>query len=879
MGRRDTTSGGGRRKSKTASDLTTVEGLGRRAQEAGLEKQADRIIAPKPKLSPLERLSRGLGALNPAEALLTANEKGVVAGATKYATGIAKDVGSAITGTDYRPKENRRTFRDVAGAAGIENAWVKGGVGFLGDVVLDPSTYFGGAIAKGIGFGAKTVGNTALKGVGKVAPETEAGIRMATEGLKDAMGRAFQYGYKATTGAKTDVLSFLSKREKAKLGLATSNLARLGTGTLTQSQREELALKLIAGKRAEFTAREAGKSANEAAEAARVASKAEDSGVQKLIDDQATRSKSFAEGAGVENPYETYFPFLKADKVQKFVMESRGVQVGSEAYRKQFKNLLTNDAIELDPAKAFFTRESQIVSDRMTRDFLEGFVGKYGKPLTAFKTSDEAEKAGFSLIREKGIFGKELGYAPSFDAKLLRDSISPEFQSIDMIAKATGYDAMTSLFKRAVTGLFVPFHVRNFVSGHIQNFEVLGAGALNPKAIAAGQKIALIMAKGDKLPSGTITVAGQEMKFAKAIKPFVERFSGDTFYNADFQTALKYGGELKSAAKVFSKDRIKETVKTAGLGTEAIPFKVARAVGQYIEHQQKATAYLVALEQGRSVKQALELAERAGFDYRALTRFESQIMRRLVPFYSFTRKNLELQLRTLGESPQRINQILSFFENVGEPLTPEERENLPGFVKDVLGARLEDTPEGLKQYITGFGTPIEAFTFLMGENPVFRSISQMNPLLKVPLELGIGKDSFRQKDIKDVYNAQEYSLAPQIVKDLLEIKEVQKDVLKEKGGKLVKVGERTEYVANPERLLIARALFTSRGVTYLDQLFDDDLKGFVKLLKTTTGVKPTQIDLEQQKSLKERDKERELEDLLVRNGEVQRFQKVYDPKK
>ena len=39
------------------------------------------------------------------------------------------------------------------------------------------------------------------------------------------------------------------------MGLAGSNLDRLGTGVLTQSQREELALKMIAGKRAEFLQR------------------------------------------------------------------------------------------------------------------------------------------------------------------------------------------------------------------------------------------------------------------------------------------------------------------------------------------------------------------------------------------------------------------------------------------------------------------------------------------------------------------------------------------------------------------------------------------------------------------------------------------------
>jgi hypothetical protein len=640
-----------------------------------------------------------------------------------------------------------------------------------------------------------------------------------------------------------------------------------------------LALKLIAGKRAEFTAREAGKTVEEAGQIGmETAVKGTTPEVSKVITEQTARSKKIAEQIGTENPYEVYFPFIKNDKVQKFLSESKGLKVGSEGYRKQFKNLLTNENLELDPAKAFFTRESQIVSDTMTRDFLEGFVKKYGKKLDEFENVDDARKGGYELVKEKGIFGKDVGYVSKYDADLIKDSISPEFHTINMLAKATGFDAVTSLFKRSVTGLFAPFHVRNFVSGNIQNFEALGLDALNPVNIANGQKLAYIMGKGDKIPKGTININGGAATLKDIFKPFMDRFSGDTFYNADFDMALRNGAELKQVSKMFSKQRIKETLKTGGLGQEAIPFKVARGIGQYIEHQQKATAYITALNQGKTIKEALRFAERAGFDYRALTRFESQIMRRIIPFYSFTRKNIELQLRTLGENPQRINQIMKFFSNMGEPLSEEEKKNLPAFIRESIGVKLQDSPEGLKRYISSFGTPIEAFTSLFGSNPILRAISMANPLLKVPTEIGIGKDSFRQLDLKDVYNAKEYSNAPQIVKDLLEIKEVKKPVYKTVNGKSKIVGEKVAYVADPVKLLIARSLFTSRGVTYLDQVFGDDMEGFAKLLKVTSGIKPQEVDIESQKFFNERDKQRALEDLLERYGIIKSFTKTYIPK-
>lgn len=861
----------------SATDLSTLEGLQNYAASVGVD-----FPEKKPKLSFLQRLGAGLGAFNTAQAYSVGKEKGLGAGIAEYGKNIAQGIGSALTGNDYQP--DRKYYKDIVKEAGVDSKIAQFGLGFLGDVLLDPSTYFGGAIARGVTAVAKGGSKVALKGIAKVNPELGAALETVGTGLSDALGSAFKFGYKTSKGATNDVMSFLSKEQQAKLGLAASNLDRLGTGVLTKAQREELALKMVAGKRAEFAARDAGLSVEEAAQIGR---KELLDGTSPEVQDVLLkegglleRTKKMGERV-TDNPYEVYFPFIKKEKLDNFFKATNGVKVGSEAYKREFRNILTNDAIELDPAKAFFTREAQVVTDKMSRNFLQSFTKKYGKALDEFKNSDEALSNGYSLIREKGVFGNPVGYVPKWDAKLLNDAIDPGFQTINMLAKATGFDAITSLFKRSVTGLFAPFHIRNYMSGLIQNFEVLGVGALNPRNIAIGQKIAYKMAKNEKIADGfKMAIGGKERKFSEVMKPFVDRFSGDTFYNTDFDTALKSGQTLLGATKTFSKQRLVKTIKTAGLSSEAIPFKVGRAVGQFIEHQQKATAYVTALSQGKTVKEALKLAEDAGFDYRALTQFESQIMRRLIPFYSFTRKNIELQLRTLKENPQRINQILKFFTNIGEPASSEERNSLPEYLAKSIGIKLSDTPEGLKRYISSFGTPIEAFTQLISRNPILGAISNMNPLLKVPVEIGIGKDSFREQDLQDVYNATEYKNAPQIIKDMLDIKEVEKPIfVRQPNGSLKQTGTKIQYVADPEKLLVARSLFTSRGITYLDQVFGNDLQGLVKLMKTTTGIKPQEVNLETTKYFKEKEQIDKLKSKLLREGKIKEYTNTYIPKK
>lgn len=882
MGRRNQTSTSSTSSGRRNNAISTLSPLQTIADESGYGEEVRKILNPTPKLSFLQRLGKGLGAFNPAEAILTGTEKkNVGAGIAKYVEGIGKGVSSAITGKDY--EGTRRGFKEVAKAMGIENKIAQFGIGFLGDVFLDPTTYLGAALAKGVIAGARGTTNIGLKAMGKIAPQAETGTRLIGQGIKGAFGKAFKYGHGTSEGLVTKVSSIEGKLSEAQKGLAASNLARLGTGVLSKSQSEELVEKLLAGKRAEYALKETTKEAGELSErmiqeakvVGKLTTKSTDPLVQKTIEKQVLRSQKFAKATGIKDPFEVYFPGIKAEPIERFLKSggTRSLKVGSQDYLKKFRNILTDEEMVKNPVQAFFTREYAIVKDNIVANELKGVIKEFGKDIKVFTTEEEALKVGYAAMKSKG---KLLGWLPEVDKKFINNLISPEFTTIDAIAKATGFDAITSLFKRSVTGLFAPFHVRNWVSGNIQNFEVLGIDALNPSNIVAGGKIARMIAKGEKMTDQIINIGGKQINMTKMFNAFKNRFGTSSRYMADWDSITK---ELTvGTGKVFSRQALKTTLKTVGVGQEAIPFKAARAIGNFIETQQKATAYVTALRQGKNIDEALKLAEIAGFDYRALTTFESKIMRRIIPFYSFTRKNIELQLKTLSTNPQRINQILKFFGNMGEPISEEEKKSLPDYLAESIGIKIGDTPSGLKQYVSSFGTPLEAFSDLLGKNKILKAISMTNPLLKVPIEIGIGKDSFREKDLKDVYNAAEYAKAPQLIKNFLEIKEVIKPILKNINGKLIKVGERTEYQADPVKLLIARSLFTSRGVTYLNQAFGGDLKGFVKALKLTTGLKPQQIDIEAQKAIKENLTEREIEDILIRAGKIKRFERTYIPK-
>jgi len=645
----------------------------------------------------------------------------------------------------------------------------------------------------------------------------------------------------------------------------------------------------------------------------------DDPTVAKALTDRLTRNKALTEAAGIEDPFTMYAPSIAKDvterqRIMNFFSGTKSIKIGSKDYLKEFRNLLKDDEL-LKTRDLFLRVEDEIATNKLTDEFLQMTVEQYGKPLAEFATEREAAKAGYRVLKDKGLFGKEIGWVLDADWKFLNSQINNNYKALDAIAKNTGFDVITSLFKRFVTGIFAPFHVRNFASGEIQSFEILGKVVFQPKVQTTGLRITERMSRGafteledvfDKtitlgkkaadFGNETVELHGKLWKLNDIANPIWKRFGGSSRYNVEFNS-LTSDADLLVDAPLFSRETLKQWGKSftsfsakknpiEGLiGQDTPYFRAAKNIGAFIELQQKSKLVVGALEKGLTMDEALEIAAKGGFDYRALTKFESKIMRRIIPFYSFNRKNIELQLKVLGENPQRINQVIRSIENVQNlwetHLTPEEKDNLPTYLKDYLSVAVGRTAKGVPEFVSTFGTPIEAFTELVrfqaeGKSTIERTflatLSKVNPYLKVPVELGIGKDSFRQRDIKEVYTAPEYEKAPEFLRDFLRLhKVVKKDFA---------TGiPRETFVADPDRLLIVRSLFTSRGFTYFNNVFNGNVEGFFAVLNAVSGIKATQVDIERQAGFNERRKIDELGDLLRRNGVLSEFNKLFIPKK
>jgi len=813
-------------------DVSSVEGLRQLAKEAGLE-----IKEPKKSL-----FKRGVDLISRANYASAGFAKAV----------IRKDENPIIEAWKGLSGKEKETYSDVLEELGVENRWIKGGAGFALDVLLDPTTYFGGAIVKGGLKGVGVVGRTGLS-VGKTfSPQTVGHLEAAGKSLQDALGTAFVHGYGTTAGVADDVGRYFNKVGMAKEEVIEENVKRFGK--FKKEDMAEAGELMMTNRRLELKARKG--------ESVRYL-KSKNDRVNKLVTVMKAKGKELAEKAGLDSDeaYANYIPFLNKETMDKAL--SSAIKVGPKGYLKEFRDKLPDAKLLKKPIEAYSRREYEIVRDTLASETLTDMVTAYGKK---FKNAAEALEEGYKPIykrgfKELGVYPAEtaagktvaalgkskkpIGYLLAKDAKFINDYMFPEFKTIDHLARATGFDTFTRWFKTAVTSWFPAFHIRNYISGNVQNYQVIGAQAFNP----ANHNASLAVLKG---VDRELVLGGKIYKTKDLNRALKENFRGASRYISDIG---EYIEEL--AGNKFVMKKIKDPGKR---------------LGNVIEMNQKSVAMIGSLRQGKTLETALLNAKKAGFDYTKITKFEQKIIRRAIPFYSFARFNAELQVRTMVKNPERILNQIKFTRNLSEIFggrkpSEEDLKGIPPWALSGLGFKVEGN-----RYLTKFGLPLEEFVERINK-PLSSSLSSMNPIIKYPLESKMGYDFFREKKLVDINK-----IAP--VTGEIIMSDKTPDSIKQIFNVTKKTGDdgKVRYYASPKTMHKLRNLPTARLQNTLEKMFDEDMDKVDKWLAFLTGARIYDIDVELQQYFSERDLKRDIEDQLINKNIGRQYQSFYIPK-
>ena len=197
------------------------------------------------------------------------------------------------------------------------------------------------------------------------------------------------------------------------------------------------------------------------------------------------------------------------------------------------------------------------------------------------------------------------------------------------------------------------------------------------------------------------------------------------------------------------------------------PFTWGRDVNQKIEGANRGGAFLGFLKQGYSPEQAAKLVAESHVDYSALTSFEKNVMRRAIPFYTFTKKMAPFVAKDIMEHPGGLT--AQYAKTAGRMRSTDENTALlpthlgSGMLYDTteLSKSLGGVkPEGTRTFFTGLDLPVDAVAQYMSnpfnQSQAFRGfeslLGSLNPVFKMPLELGTNRQFFGHRNLDDLYS-------------------------------------------------------------------------------------------------------------------------------
>ena len=428
----------------------------------------------------------------------------------------------------------------------------------------------------------------------------------------------------------------------------------------------------------------------------------------------------------------------------------------------------------------------------------------YTNPLIAqtFREAKGAQAIGNArFIREvSGVYGKPVGKAPKGwrtvpnNIEGIGDQVAFEPEVADLLSKhfealndpgriAETWDRMHQIWKSYTLGIFPVYHARNEFSD-FWNAVVLGG--LDPQWIShamdelvTGTKLAkkaegkeIVFPDGRRFARGALRDEAEDYGNLKAAQLRQEAIPNNIVGLLADPTSGGFPG-----APAFK--RISKAVREAGIGetggrrfgskvgaglhaaqrqlTDNRLIEGALAVGDLREQALRLALYIDRRSRGWGPEAASLWVRKHMVDYGQLSETEKGPIRRVLPFYTWTRHNAPLQLEYLFAKPGAFETVQKVRERAGgdEGLGMQETP-LPQFLEEGLPIRTGTSKRGDPEFwrLEGTWPGADAMTPLspaLDPGGAARKLTSMvTPFIREPAEQVTNFDTWRSKPGKPV---------------------------------------------------------------------------------------------------------------------------------
>lgn len=356
------------------------------------------------------------------------------------------------------------------------------------------------------------------------------------------------------------------------------------------------------------------------------------------------------------------------------------------------------------------------------------------------------------------------------------------------------FDGFNAFWKTGVTALWPGFHGQNLLSNVALNFYDITAGAFNPRTHAMASHLLYLNHKAEALEALSLTGkldVRQDAENALRLlneQNVVTDATGKVWKLGDLRQTLKetdvaftkqHFGLLDMDSPIYqdvlrasTQPETPLTEKIQAYGTRGLqklwqtPGMVGRKVGNIVEDEARLVLWLTNMQRTGNVQQSSQRVRQFLFDYQELTPFERGVLRRIIPFYTFAKKNLALHASLALKEPGKleiqrhlVNALQNWLFNE-DPLTEEEMSQTSSYMQSGL-RMVVDRKDGSTTIMNTGGLPVmSAFNLVFQPT---KALGNLTPFLKMPLEeltqfhLFFGEDFPTRMDITTPY---------QLIKDL-----------------------------------------------------------------------------------------------------------------
>lgn len=308
------------------------------------------------------------------------------------------------------------------------------------------------------------------------------------------------------------------------------------------------------------------------------------------------------------------------------------------------------------------------------------------------------------------------------------------------------YDQALNLWKTSVTVWFPGFHARNAMSNAWLCF--LG-GLKNPQRVAEATRIQRYdsaISRGKSVKDFTIRLHGKAYKASELTKMGKESgVLNRGWFGAEVGETIEHRIMSQAGIKPKVTGVVEQTKRIAGTATN-----VGRRVGNAVENNARFSLFLDQINKGIDVGSAARHTKKFLFDYGELTQWEKQVMKRVIPFYTWMRKNIPLEVEQMLKQPGKFSMANKVKEAVESLSKRPDEKYLPDWMREKeMYVRLPYESPDKPLYMN----PDFAFQDLakLSSNPaVLREwMASLSPAIKFPFEVMANYNFFFGREIVD----------------------------------------------------------------------------------------------------------------------------------